>query len=348
MVTEMGIDCLTSSLKYTCPNGDTKKFDTVLGVALTTNNPAALRTKYESVLKEALAAEGIVSDRKILSSFEIFEHTQGGLQVHERVYEGLKNELEKINIFYTSFNTQRINQIKTFGREGTRIKTLEEFYNEHLNNAFPHICAWKLNTYIRNTNANVYCDNFFSYTTEAWEEIRDYPNMFVLTRGDQSNYLISLADIFVKYLDGKTKETKRSFYWPHIEKTLGLKKDEQKLYIHTICNKDLPKITPLAKAGVKLGRNMKHPIYFFMMPKGGTLDFNLILSKAPRLLNEVYEAGGCICAFHQRNHNGYIQDDDVFIYADNAGKVDAETIASLGNKLEIRDIKHYTSKIQRK
>ncbi len=193
--------------------------------------------------------------------------------------------------------------------------------------------------YILNNNANVFCDNFYTRTTGAWDEIKDYPNLFILPNGDKCNHLISTADIFLRFLDYQLKS--RNGYWlEEIEKALNLTLGE-KLYIHTISNKHYSDITPLDARDIDLNSMHVHPIYYLMLPSPRSLKLDVILQNCPNLMNEVCSKGGSICAFNGNAPMQYLETNDVLITFDERGENDAKILMKMGKKLKIKSISDY-------
>ncbi|MFH1505982.1 MAG: hypothetical protein ABIE94_03240 [archaeon] len=344
MTIKIGIDAKEIHIEFIDMYKKQKQFRSMVGIAVVTNEYDNLKKQYEKILQSTLKNNGIKSKRKVLSSFELLDLTDGDTKLHEEIYEKICPYLYKLNIIYTSFNTKRIPLIKTFGLIGVRNQKLDEFYDSHLVNAFPHICVWSIFDYIRDTKAEVLCDGFFSYTTDAWKIIKDYDKFNILYNGDKTNFLISLADIIVVVLQKRLENNKRSLYPPNIYHALKCKSKSHSPAIHIkiINNRHYPKITQLDKKGFPARKYIKHPTYFIMKPKGGSISTDFILSGLPKLMNEISDVGGCVTAFSERIHRNMVKEKDVFIYLDKTGETDIKTLKKLYfDNLISKDIKEY-------
>jgi len=333
MSVEIGIDSKLFSIDFVKLSNENKSFTSMVGVAITTDDSKKLRANFEKISKSVFSELGIETDRKILSSYEILEKTGGDMEAHRRIFNALRNESIKINVFYTTFNQKRIPKIKVFGRIGTRELTVDEFYDSHLTNAFNHVCAWRLLDYWSKNKATFYIDKFFTYTTGAWEQIKN-ENIFILQNGDKCNPLICAADITLVYLESELKSRRRSLYPNCIKDALGYhdNTNNSRIYIDIICNKHLPQITPLEKKNMNLDAFMKHPCFFLIKAVKTDIHLDVILSNSDNLLNKVYEVHGSICFFHERSHKNAMHDGDFLIYFDEEGKRNAELLRKISRK----------------
>lgn len=337
MSVEIGIDSKYFTIDYRKRNNEKISFESMVGVAVVTKNPLEFRERFEEISKNVFKEFGIKTGKKILSSYEIMEKTKGDIKAHQRIFNLIRREPIKVNIFYSSFNQKRIPLIKTYGKTGSlREMELREFYDEHLRNSFNHVCAWKLdNHYYFGPSTEVFIDNFFTYTTNAWEKIKN-KNIRIIPSGDKCNYLICIADIVLKYLEYRLKQKRKSLYLDCIKEALGYnRRYRSELHTHIIHNRHLPYITPLEKKNTGIDKFIKHPCFFIMRPAKTNIDLDIILSKSDELVNSIYDNNGCVCFFNQRRHKDCIEDNDFLVYFDEEGFKNAK----LMKKLVKKDIK---------
>jgi hypothetical protein len=284
--------------------------------------------------------KGYDVERNSLCSYEILELTNGDYEVLCEFYERIRNYLQKINIFYCSFNQKRIPEIFTYGRSKLRKMSVEEFFNNHLDNSFIHICIWTLRNYLNSIQATVYSDSFTTNPTEAWNYVSNLPNFKIIPNGDAVNPLVSTADIIIKVLEYKLQKSKRSFFKSEIEKQLVGNNNDEQIHIHKIDNRFYPKITPLKRAKFRLDNFIKHPSFFIFKTKKREIEMEFIMQNSPKLMNEIFSKDGCVLFFDQRLYSGCISDGDFLLYMDKGAKATATDVQKLTKKkLVIREIK---------
>jgi hypothetical protein len=324
-----GLDTKPFVVKYE-KDGALKKFNSHIGVIVFVEDFESFRQKYYSILQEVFNNTGIKLERKVLSSYELLELTQGNYSMLYEFCEKIKPLIKSTSVFYTGFNTQQIPKIRIFGRTSTpRFVGIEEFMVTHIDQAFPHICIWRTLVYLRNTNTTVFSDSFTTNLTEAWDSIIQHPNLFeIFPNGDSLNPLISTADMLVKYIDQKVKDNKEWLNRDSITRVLG----NENLYVHRITNSHLRNITPLRRMKFNFNDFIRHPVFFIIKPKNSKVEIEFVKFHSPTLLNRITDSNGSLMYFDQRKHPNYIVDGDTLIYSDAETKSTAENIASITRK----------------
>lgn len=249
-----------------------KKFISMIGVAVATEDLEGFEELYKKALKDSFDEIGITINRNILSSNEILSITKGNIGIHENIFRAILPKISKLNIFFPIFNSKRILKIKVYGKKKhTKEISISEFYNRHLINSFPHICLWKIYNYIFGTKAVVYIDHFQSEITEAWEIISKYPKIYCYINGDITNTLISAADILCRLVENRLKEKNLFLRADNLVKIFPELKKNQ-LFCHWIGNHHLPKITMIHTNKVLLNKYIKRPIFYLYLEKGSKID----------------------------------------------------------------------------
>lgn len=342
MNVDIGIDaCVFERVKQTEGN----KFVSMIGCALVTEDLAGFREMYYYGLQKALKENGFKSTRKVLSSNEILTITQGNFAVHESLFQEVLPKISKVNVIFPILNSKRIPKIKVYGKKRfTKEMTFEEFYNSHLVNSFPHICLWKIYSYVYGTKAKVHIDHFQSEVTEAWDIISKYPDIYCYVNGDMTHVLISMADILCRLIDNRLQENRLFLNGGNLFKILP-ELGTQQLFSHWIGNVHLPRITMLHSNKVLLNDYIKRPIFHLYLGKNTDLDKKTVFHSVPKVMNYVHECNGCIKFFTPADVNS-MKNGDHIICIDKNNKKEVEILKQLwenqlGIKITASDISNY-------
>ncbi|MGV8140948.1 MAG: hypothetical protein ACP5NW_00750 [Candidatus Woesearchaeota archaeon] len=337
MVVHVGIDSKDYSReKSTEEELENATFFSMIGCAVVTEDYDNLVKTYTQALQQALLKKDIETDRKVLCSNEILTMTHGNFDVHEEIFSAIAPYISKLNIFYPVFNSKRIPKIKVYGKKRhIQEFTVKEFYNKHLKNSFPHICLWKIYSYIYGSKAQVYVDHFQSEITEAWDIISKYPHIHCYIKGDMTNPLISIADIMCKLIDHRLEEGDLFLREDNIIKIL-YEVEKNKIFVHCINNKHLPKISMLHTNKVSLDKFIKRPIFYLYLDKGSKLDTDVILSSCPKFLNFINLKDGCVKFFIPSDIYA-IKNNDYIVYVNKHSKDDVDNLKELlENQMNIK------------
>lgn len=346
MTTHVGIDsCVFQRLKPIQDATEGPKFVSLIGCAIITEDLDGFTQAYYAGLKNALKENKFNNRRKVLCSSEILALTSGNFVIHEKLFESILPKISKINIFFPIFNSKRIPKIKVYGKKkfGKEL-TFKEFYDNHLVNSFPHICLWKIFSYVHGTKSKVHIDHFQSETTEAWDIISKYPDISCYINGDMTNVLVSAADIMCRLIDNRLKDSNLFLNNENLSKILPeLKKDQ--LFTHWIGNQHLPRITMLHTNKVLLHDYIKRPIFHIYIGKNARLDQKTIFNSIPKFLNYVHSKEGCIKFFTPSDVNT-LKNGDYIVSLDKDLKKEVDILTGLwqtemGFNVKSIDINNY-------
>lgn len=328
------------------------KFRSMIGCATVTEDLDGFNQAYYNGLQTSLKKNGLTTSRKVLASNEILTLTEGDFIVHEELFKSILPKISKLNIFYALFNSKRIPKIKVYGKKmiGSEL-CVEEFYNKHLINSFPHICLWKIYSYVYGTKAKVHIDHFQSESTEAWDIISKYPDINCYINGDMTNTLISTSDIICRLIDNRLSENGLFLHSDNISQIFPEFKKDQ-LFSHWIGNQHLPRITMLHTNKVKLHNYIKRPIFHVYIGKDTDINKKTILNSIPRFLNYVHSKEGCVKFFTDSDVNT-MKDGDYLVYLYSNHKKEVELLKSLWENqmnlkvraIDINDFKEKNSKV---
>lgn len=338
-----GVDAKPIKIEYDS-NNTHKKFESEIGCIVIVDDYDSFKAEYAKILRKLVSDGQINTGRTVLSSYELLELSGGDYTLLSDFFKRIKPHIKKLNIFYCSFDTRRIPIILTYGKSKLRKMTLDELRSTHLDNAFPHICAWCILPYLKSNRVEVFSDSFTTNLTDAWNEVSSYDNFKIIPNGDSINALISTADIIVKFLEHEFSLQKKSLFRDQINRLLDFENEQQdNCYIHIIDNRDYPKITPLKHSKFKLGHRLKHPAYFLIKTEKSEIEMEFIKFTSEKLLNQISEQNGSLLFFDQRDCFDCIEDGDSFIYLDERAKLTAEGVKNAVGKnvalLSLKEVK---------
>lgn len=331
MVIHIGVDACTYKREKENSENSKDFFKSMIGCAIVTENLDLIKKAYYNSLSKALVDLEIDCQRKVLCSSEILTYTNGDMKIHEEIFKAVHPHISKLNIFYVLLNSKRIPKIKVYGKKKI-IKEIEfeEFYNSHLVNSFPHICLWKISSYIFGSKAQVHIDHFQSELTNAWQEISKHPSINCYIHGDMVNILISIADIICRLIDYRLKEKNYFLRGDNIIKIFPELENKQ-IHTHWVGNKDLPRITMIHTNRVQLNKIFKRPIFYIYKEQDCKLGKNIIFSSSPKFMNFVHKQSGCVKFFTKKDITT-IKNNDYIITINKKSKEDADTIKELLEK----------------
>lgn len=328
MAVYLGIDACTYERPIESSELENKMFKSMIGCAVVTESLKEIKEAYFHGLKEGMKEIGFDCKRDVLSSFEILTITRGNMRVHERVLKETSPHISKLNIFYPIFNSKRIPKIKVYGKK-KHIKEMlfDDFYNSHLLNSFPHICLWKIFSFVYGTKATVLIDHFQSELTNAWDDISKYPKIHCYVGGDMTNVLISLADIICKIVGHRLQEEDLFLRHDNLKKIFPEFKRDQ-FFSHWIGNPHLPRITMIHTNKVLLDKFIKRPVFYLLLGKESKIDKKVIINSSPKFMNFIHKKDGCVKFFSARDIYS-MKDNDYLVCVNKKDKTEADNLKNL-------------------
>ncbi len=337
--------CGIDSIPYRRLWGE-KEFISVLGSCVITKDIDSFNGKYNEVIEKILKINGLKRTRPVYSSCslqKLFKNSDLCFKSLERILKEMESEIEKIRFMFSSY--PKTPEIFMFGDKRISKLPPKDFIKRHLFNSYPHICAWKIIE--EGYNYKIYTDAFFGYITKAWKEIENYNDLHVYLNGDECVPIISLTDIVLRILSKRLEDNSLFIGKSEIQKSF--KSYDKKVEVDYIGRGMLPRITPINNIPIPFERNLKHPIFFVMMPKTSFVS-NRTFLESPRgnlLFRIVHSNNGCIKFYDKKDDSELIKDGDFLVYFNEEGKKSAELIESFGiniNKINIKKIDKLTIK----
>ncbi|RJS92439.1 hypothetical protein CW705_02840 [Candidatus Bathyarchaeota archaeon] len=301
------------------------KFEGLLGVGVTVSDETSFRQRYVSILRSVFKSRGIICNRVVYKSADIarfFPNTENMIYFLESFFNDLNDEIERIDVYYTRFNSKRTPFITIYGDDSPeRIKPVE--FIRRIASGYPHICAWRYLYHFQSKGIEciTYLDHFESDYTLAWEFISRIPNVRVLYKGDSCNCLLSSADLFIRLTTLLLKRTRAAFNWKGLKAIHSPYPWADKVSVNTLGAQKfiLNYITPRTRKRIDLSPFISHPIVFVPHEKPGGLkakDEQKVFENLPvytKLLNFLFYINGSFKYFDPVNDVKLIREGDYML-----------------------------------
>ena len=323
-------------------------FQALLGVGVTVEDVPKYCRKYDEIVTTAFEEAGIERRRPLYKSFDFSKlFFSKGYDLPERLFKELSEYVTFVDVYYSYFKkpasleSEKDDFIRVFHKEKTGIETVTPIkFLDMIEHSYPAICAWRYIGKYDAFNPEIFSDHFRSHPSNIWESLKGKPNFHVAYRGDQCNFLINAADVFVSAIERRI-----------LNKDLMLNRQiheilrpeyEGKFETDFIGTKDLYDLSPSCRWTVDTSGRIMHPVYF-VFPEG-TAEFHRIFPGQDEntflesslfldtLYHEATKEGGCIKIYDAGTDNAVIRNSDVFFHYGPAGKAKIELLRGLGYK----------------
>lgn len=242
------------------------RFEGLLGVGITAVDEDSFTEKYVAVLKSLFDSIGVDCDRLVCKSVDIARFVQSPesmIQFLEAFFNSINDEIERIDIYCTRYNSAKIPTITIYGADRPEYKKPVEFIRK-IANGYPHVCAWRYLSHFGDKDRMIYLDHFESDQTPAWDFLSNFPNIKVVYKGDSCNCLLSSADLLIRLTILLLKKNRVGFNWRglksiHSPYAWGTKTSTNTLGGQTFI---LKHITPYSRKQIDLSTFINHPIVF--------------------------------------------------------------------------------------
>lgn len=299
------------------------KFEGLLGVGITTVDEKSFEKKYIEVLKSLFESTGVACDRLVCKSVDIAKFIQTSenmIRFLESFFDGINDEIERIDIYCTRFNSEKIPNITIYGSDRPEHKKPIEFIRK-IANGYPHICAWKYLSYFGDKDCVVYLDHFESDRTPAWDFLSNFSNIRVIYKGDSCNSLLSSSDLFIRLTTLLLKKNRAGFNWRglkeiHSSYSWGTKTSANTLGGQTYILKNM---APFSRKAIDLSSFINHPIVFIPHESPGGMiskEEQRLFENMPiyeKLLNFLFHINGSFKYFSPMDDVRLIQEGDYIL-----------------------------------
>jgi len=340
----VGIDSRIFKRENIKRNGEQGHFESILGIAVKVRNYVEFDLDYQNALQLSFEENGKEINYTYYCTNDIKDYTEKD-SIIQTFVENISDKIEKIHVFYTLFSEKHEKEVKVYGRLSRKehiklsepTRTYEELRNNHLLNAFPSICAWKLSHYLNPDTIEYHLDSHEGHINQAQEEIeRKGYKRFVYTNGDCSNPVISTSDLLIDLLDSRLKDQNKFLLFDNIRPALSEFGDN--VLVYPILNRHLPYITPLEPVPIDNWKVLKHPVFWVF--KGESLIDSGTMKKSQLYRNLIdFAAGqyGIVKMFSKKDIE-YFKPGDYGVYLNIMGRQIIESYIKIGKKFKLFDM----------
>lgn len=341
MTSIIGIDSRHFERNTTKRDGSEGSFHSVLGVAVKVKDYELFRSKYFEAMKQSFLMAGRDIDYSYYCTND-FRDIDDKEAILDYFLNRIKDDIEKVHVFYTLFSKKRISEIKVYGRyskskklklnEPTR--TVEELLSSHLDQCFPAICAWRIMDYFQPNTVIYHLDSYSGHIFEAQEELDRSPHtVIVFPSGDCVNPVISVADLLVDIIDRRLEDRGLPLIFENIRTVLP--EFGSNTLVYPIMNRHLPKITPVDNKPINTMEKITHPVFWVF--KGDSLIDSGTMKRSKSYRNLLdYAAGhyGIVKMFNKGKDIDYFEPGDYGVYINSMGREIVETYIKLGKEFK--------------
>ena len=240
-------------------------FEGLLGIAVTCKDEKKFIDTYSACMKGALDKLGIKTKRTVLKAYDISrlapEHEN---QILMPFLDGLKEEIERIDVYFTRYNPAKNPAISIYGQDQPETKNPVEFLRI-ITNGYPHNVAYfYLNEYGNKGVEKIYIDHFESCNTPCWEALSHFQGLSVVYKGGNCNSLISVADLLLRVTVMAMKEKHEYFGKQGFDRLYSVYPWSKKVFVHELGGNTaiLRFMTPINRREIDLTQFIARPLVF--------------------------------------------------------------------------------------
>lgn len=256
----VGIDSLKIEL-----GSPPRVFEGLLGIAVTCKEEESFVSLYRECMSKSLEVVGVKNNRIVLKAYDISriapEHEDEAIVPF---LDCLKKEIERIDIYYTRYNPNKLPSVSVFGKDRPTTKEPVEFVRM-ITNAYPHYCGyWYLNKYSSKDISKMYLDHFESYHTPAWDSLSQFKGLSVVYKGGNCNCLISSADLLVRLTVTEVRKKNEDFNVEGLERIHSGFSWAKKVIVHELggSTQILKFMAPINRREIDLTPYIARPLVF--------------------------------------------------------------------------------------
>jgi hypothetical protein len=317
-------------------------FKSPMGVGLTIPDEKEYAKNYDLLLDKLFVKYKSPRKKRIYKAAHLVgQLLDASTNFIEDFIDAMSRYISRVDFCYSYFPADITPRIYVFKDTHPRWYTPERFI-DLIQNSYVHICAWRyLQLYPDCKDYDFHLDHFQGKVTPAWEAIRDKENLYLYNSGNECDYFISSADLFLRHVQNRlsgalVRRSIRQCFTDilngtHVDATwLGPKKD----YLNNIApNKDID-----ADARSKI----KHPIFLiaWQNPSNRATDKDAFewSDTYSKTMEKALEQGGCV-RFWDPVHCPHIIDEkqDMVILANDLAKPIVESIRTVFRNIKVDD-----------
>lgn len=292
-----------------------REFYAPIGIGIETDDAGEYKKHYNDAMQNAIENVGKQRGRKAMSYEALCSlYPDDHDVIAEQFICDVRDRIKHIYFFYTQVDSKKTPFIYSKGNY-KKLPPLE--YIRIHQEAYPYWCAWRLSEESDLRNANILLDAFQGEETKAWNAIKNY-SLSVHFKGDETNSLISTADIMLWCVDRKLRE--RKLNESEVKRTFDEIGFNPEVYF--IGQPHYSMITSINTKRIGIVRYVHRPIFFVLhpsIPKGiekKELERARFMSPIMDFpLNEAFEENACLKGFDYNQDTVYLREcSDIVLY----------------------------------
>ncbi|MCK5128020.1 MAG: hypothetical protein KAR42_17320 [candidate division Zixibacteria bacterium] len=317
-----------------------KQFFCPIGGGVLIKDEQIFKSAYTQIFTRIMKKHNLPANRYIYDSHTISKRLRlyDAIDVISEIVNESLPYIDKINIYFTMFNTEKLKTIKVGGADKSDVKEIPVLkFLPKLNPTYVHCCAWDFRAGPVPDSVPMHIDYFEGKITKSWEYLKNVGNFQVFYRGDECNPFINLADLITWLTDKLLYKEKLRLTTDNIEEVwenvdtpvkgvfLGEKYLEKMVWIS---EKMIDTSPFLPKPTIFIVSKKPTLIEKASANKGEGVTFKQVFTSSPLMdaaLIRAYSIGGGIKFFDPHIDKSIIKDGDIIVHVGQAAKEMAQT-----------------------
>ena len=240
-------------------------FEGLLGISVTCKDEKTFVETYRACMAKAVENLQIKTRRIVLKAYDISKLApERENEIFFPLLDCLNAEIERIDIYYTRYNTNKLPSVTIYGKDQPTTKNPVEFLRI-ISNAYPHYVGYFYLTQYSSKDVNkMFIDHFESCYTPCWESLSHFAGLTVVYKGGNCNCLVSIADILLRITAMQLKEKNEDFRKEGLERIHSVFSWSKKVFVHELGGNTtiLRFMTPFNRRPIDLTPFIARPIVF--------------------------------------------------------------------------------------
>ncbi|MFQ5838329.1 MAG: hypothetical protein ACE5HJ_06050 [Thermoplasmata archaeon] len=306
------------------------EFIAILGAAVRIKDYTSFNESFDTAYRKLSSKYSFLPGRKFHKSYDLSTYLgrKEADDFNDSLLHSIESEIDEVAIYHTQIPPSKLPEIYVGGEDKPRAVGALHFLKQ-LNNAYPHLCAWKYSTEARKGDRFL-LDYFQSDVTPAWDVVKErHPLIYI--HGDSCNRAIAVADIMANIADARLHYSGLKLTTENLERVF----ENQGIPVKAdfIGQPDMKHIVPQYGQQINLYRWVKDPVFFYISEKRPeALDYDeatYLVARSPafgHLLDLACEADGCVKKYQERQDGNLFPKARIAGYVGPRGKEVAESL----------------------
>ncbi|MFH1591187.1 MAG: hypothetical protein ABIC95_04635 [archaeon] len=309
------------------------KFYGLLATGITVSEQDTFSKLYNSIFDDIYSSKGIPRTSQIYKGTDLITLSYKlGIDILSEVAIKLIEAVDFIDVYYTHLmdsDDDASRGIGVYWQENLKRMDPNDFLNL-IKGPYPAIACY---AYLQIQETEIKGTRYFiddcpgMKPSTALSGVLTHPHTTFFTKGDQTNHIISTADIVCRYIDEVTKK-KNVWLGPRIIDSAELPK--HKTNAHFIGPKWFNQIKPSRNQSLRIGHKYAHPRFFLFVDYSGPFkqkdnnENRLALEKSllyKKILNKAAEKNGMVKFFEPKDIEDITTEDFLVVHDENSKNI---------------------------